>query len=657
MKQHFLPLILWLAVYPLLGCGGGTGVAAAPPSPGVTPSPEGVMICGLPIGLDRGQRGDTLPRYPGEAGDAVEFSEGGMAGHTVVRWDPRAGRLLYESARMGRGEPPEKWERQPSRDEWAGFWAAVDAAGVWNWKADYGQALHTDCVGWRLALRHDGKSMSSTGCSMGPDAGAYRQVVEALTRPRGDASAASEQALLEVKHLQQSKDWDDRIQTVRRLASLGARASGAVPALVDLLGAPPSYKRRAAPGREPIAVAREVRPLVNTARLMREAKDWDKAIALYDQVLARDPQHEQAALGRATAIETRDEHRQQAARGASGASPEGLAARESAHKQMVLTAAAVDALVAVGEPALPALIEALRDKNPQRARRTADVLGQMPSSASLSAPALARALRDPVVRIAAARALLRIAPQDDELYLPVLMRGVDDPDADNAVLSVAALAQIGTPAVLPALMHALHDNRTREIAMRGLSRMGPLAAAAVPEVLDSLVMTREASEEKAAEQALKAMGAAAVPGIVDVLRNDKEAWRRNVAVQALARLGPEASGAVPALIDTFRYGNTLSANATEALGQIGAAAVPALTAALKCDRLPPAPAPSFAAPWEPQTLYPETEYVRINAAIALAKTGGPAKAAAMPALREARSDASPRVREAAEFALRALERR
>lgn len=248
---------------------------------------------------------------------------------------------------------------------------------------------------------------------------------------------------------------------------------------------------------------------------------------------------------------------------------------------------------------------------------------------------------------------MRIAPQDSERYLPVLISGLDDPDADVARLSAAALAEIGTPAVLPALMHALSDNRTHGIAMTGLGRMGPLAVAAVPAFLESVRLDRPASERATAEQALKAMGAAtAVPAVVDVLRNDKEGWKRNVAVQALGRLGPVASAAVPALIDTFRYGGALAANAAEVVSRIGAPAVPALTAALKCDRL--APAPPISGPWR-ESEYSETEYVRINAAYTLSRVGGPAKAA-IPALREALSDASPRVRDAASGALRLLER-
>jgi HEAT repeat protein len=578
-----------------------------------------------------------------------------MAGHTRVRWDERAGRLVYESMDRSRRPSSEQWDRQPSPEEWARFWTAMDSIGVWGWKRDYGEVTeYTDCTGWYVRLRHGGKVMSSVGCGHDPEAGGLDRLIAELARLRGDASASDGLALDLARHLQQSTDWDDRIQTVRKLGSMRPVPIAAVPALVELLGAPPSSRHLAAPGSEPVAVARAVQPLMNLGDGMLEHGIWDKAIAFYDQVLARDPQSELAAGRRARAIESRDLRRQQAAQGGRGPSPSFVAAYETRRNEAVLTAAAEDALVAIGEPAVPPLIEALKDKNRNRACRAAKVLAQIPAAASTSAPALARVLRDPAVRNAAARALMRIAPQDSERYLPVLISGVDDPDADVARVSAAALAEIGTPAVLPALMHALADNRTHGIAMTGLGRMGPLAVAAVPAFLESLRLDMPASESATAEQALKAMGAATVvPVVVDVLRNDKEGWKRDLAVQALARLGPAASGAVPALIETFRYGGSLAGNAAEAVRQIGAPAVPALTAALTCDRLPPAPPMSQT--WYRETAYHETEYVRIYAAYALSLVGGHAKAA-IPALREALSDASPKVREAAAGALRVLER-
>jgi HEAT repeat protein len=178
-------------------------------------------------------------------------------------------------------------------------------------------------------------------------------------------------------------------------------------------------------------------------------------------------------------------------------------------------------------------------------------------------------------------------------------------------MSAAALAEIGTPAVLPALMHALADNRTHAIAMTGLGRMGPLAVAAVPALLESLRDLR-ASERATAAQVLREMGAATVvPAVTDVLRDHRDGGMREVAVRTLGALGPAASAAVPVLIDTFRYGDggfPLAIEAAEALGRIGAPAVPALTAALKCDRL--APAAPMSAIQSRGPVYPETENVR-----------------------------------------------
>jgi HEAT repeat protein len=343
----------------------------------------------------------------------------------------------------------------------------------------------------------------------------------------------------------------------------------------------------AAPGREPIAVARAVQPLLSQAHALRDGKAWDKAIALYDQALARDPQSEMAARGRASAIEVRG------LQGAPAAQAAFVARHEAVRNQAILTAAIEDALVAIGEPAVPALVEALEDEGPYRARRAAGVLGRMPAAAPLSAPALVRALRDPAARNAAARALMRVAPHESERYVPVLISGVDDPDADVARICTVALVEIGTPQVLPGLIRALSDNRTYDRAVTGLSGLGPRA----------------------------------VP-------------------------------AIPALVDALRYGDhplPLAKKAAEALGRIGAPAVPALEAALKVDRLGAAvPAPAIDN--RGAVVYPEAENTRMGAAYALSRMGGLARPA-IPVLRDvAFQDPAHRVRQAAERAMTEIER-
>jgi HEAT repeat protein len=386
---------------------------------------------------------------------------------------------------------------------------------------------------------------------------------------------------------------------------------------------------------------------------------WDQAIALYDQVLARDPQNERAARGRANAIGARELRRQRAARGGRDPSPAPQARPEDvARQQAELADAAEGALAHIGEPAVAMLVQALQDGNPHRRRRAANALGGIGVRAESAVPALNVALQDPAVREAAARALVRIAPHSAEKYLPVLGAGIDDRDADAARRSVAALSQLRTPDAVPALIQALDDDRTRDTALFGLRGMGPRAAAAVPALVQVLQDPREA-HRGAAAQALGEIGmaaAAAIPALTDVVGKDPNGGVREAAARALGAMGPASSAAVPVLIDNLRYGDggyRVATGAVIALKQIGLPAVPALTAALKCNRLPPA-APMARTGYQ-GAVYPETENVRVYAAHALSGIGREASAA-IPALRESLQDPSPRVREAAAGALREIER-
>jgi len=596
----------------------------------------------------------VAPIGQGPATDALQFSIGGMVGDTEVRWDPVASRLFYQSHR--RGETSERWDRQPSRDEWARFWTVMDAAGVWDWKTDYGTALHTDCVQWSLLLRHGNKSVTSQGCSLGPDDAAFQQVTEAVTGLRGDASAAAGQALDFAKSLEDTSSWETRMETVGKLAAMGPGASPAAPALIGLLGAPP-FPWAAAPGPEPVAVARAVAPLLAQAERTGGPGRWDEAVGLFDQVLARDPQNEQAARGRATAVGVRELIRQRAATGRDPRPSPPLTPEARAGQEVKLAEAAQAALGRIGPSAVPALVRALADANPHRRRRAARALEEIGPDASSAVPALTAALEDRTLRVAAARALVRIDPANAARQLPVLITGLSDPDRDVALLSVEALAELRTPAAVPALIHALDDNRTHELAVEGLRRLGPRAAAAVPALVQTLQDGREAERIRAAF-ALGEMGVAAIeamPALIERLSDDRGSVRA-AAARALGAMGPAASAAIPRLIDTLRYGDggyDVGSSAGIALSQIGPAALPAVIAALKCERLPPA------APMSPSgylgPVYPETENVRVLAARTLLGMRRFAKDA-IPALRESLRDPSPRVREAAARALKEIDR-
>jgi HEAT repeat protein len=82
-------------------------------------------------------------------------------------------------------------------------------------------------------------------------------------------------------------------------------------------------------------------------------------------------------------------------------------------------------IVSFGEPAVPQLVEALRDRNPTTRGTAAWLLGFLADPRA--APALLEASRDPsqLVRYEAATSLLRIG---DDRGFPVLISGLEDPD-------------------------------------------------------------------------------------------------------------------------------------------------------------------------------------------------------------------------------------
>jgi HEAT repeat protein len=148
----------------------------------------------------------------------------------------------------------------------------------------------------------------------------------------------------------------------------------------------------------------------------------------------------------------------------------------------------------------------------------------------------------------------------------------------------------------------------------------------------------------------------AIPALVNTLNNDLNLGVRLCAAEALGAMGPAASAAVPALINSLRYGNAgYSGGASTGLAHIGLPAVPALIAALKCNYLGPRTPMSETAYQGP--VYPEIENVRVGAAAAFLGMDRLAARAAIPALTEALRDEHPRVRDTAARALKEIQRR
>jgi HEAT repeat protein len=169
--------------------------------------------------------------------------------------------------------------------------------------------------------------------------------------------------------------------------------------------------------------------------------------------------------------------------------------------------AAIDYLATVGKPAVPALITALQDTDPQ-------------------------------VRASALLIIAKIGPNAAQA-IPALMRAIDDKDATVRSHAVQAIAKMGKQAYVPYIVVGLDSKNQQERygAAHILRAMGKDAASAVPALMKKL--------------------------------EDKDAWMRVNVISALGSIGKAATPAVPALVTHLRdTDQTVRHSAAYALGDI-----------------------------------------------------------------------------------------
>jgi HEAT repeat protein len=115
-------------------------------------------------------------------------------------------------------------------------------------------------------------------------------------------------------------------------------------------------------------------------------------------------------------------------------------------------------LIRLGEPAVPGLIEMLKDPDPRVRGLAASTFWGMGGKARSAVPALAEALSDPdpAFRTQIAMALENMGP-DAKDAVPALIKALSDPDRGVRQASVKALGRIGpgARAAVPALSRAL----------------------------------------------------------------------------------------------------------------------------------------------------------------------------------------------------------
>jgi HEAT repeat protein len=240
----------------------------------------------------------------------------------------------------------------------------------------------------------------------------------------------------------------------------------------------------------------------------------------------------------------------------------------------------------------------------------------------------------------AARAIAELEPTADVIR-PVMQKLIAGADAETADRIFSALASLGAR-IVPLAIDALKDPSAlrRERAMKVLSKIGPDAAPAVPE----LTAIAQGSDAKLKVEALFTIGAigpaagAAVPAVVSALGGSDPQMQQTAAFAA-GKIGPAAKDAVPALKKlTTSNDELVKMTAVWALLQIGP----------RTDDLVKMALPLLSA-----GLTSQQEMVRVDAAMSLGQLGK-AATPALPALEKSLQDSSGNVRSAAAAAIKSI---
>jgi HEAT repeat protein len=132
------------------------------------------------------------------------------------------------------------------------------------------------------------------------------------------------------------------------------------------------------------------------------------------------------------------------------------------------------AIVRVGEPAVPALIEMLKSPEPAHRTTAASTLFGMGYKAREAAPALGEALADPEVdvRMGSAMALESIGP-DAAPAVPALVKALKDREGVVRQRAAIALGSIGPAAqgAVPALVEAARWDPVRPAADEAIKKI------------------------------------------------------------------------------------------------------------------------------------------------------------------------------------------
>jgi HEAT repeat protein len=210
--------------------------------------------------------------------------------------------------------------------------------------------------------------------------------------------------------------------------------------------------------------------------------------------------------------------------------------------------AALQTLARLGQHAVPALCEGLKNKKPTVRYWSAFTLGVIGPDAREAVPALAVALEDsePRVRLAVAGTLGEFGPDAREA-IPALVRCLRSSSRDLQVQAADALISIG-PAGVPALVDLLQDKNAlvRASAIYVLGQMGEGARDATPALAKAL-FDRELTNRSLAALSLGQIGPeakAAIQPLRDLLNSSDKPSIRVAAAMALTRIDSDEAKAI-----------------------------------------------------------------------------------------------------------------
>lgn len=383
------------------------------------------------------------------------------------------------------------------------------------------------------------------------------EVVEALAR----IGPAARQAVPELVEMLREKDPGMRVLVAWALVAIGVESKTVVPVLASVLD-----DRELARAKDGPALQAQAADLLEWLGPEAEAA----VPVLVRQMLGQDYPVGGAAL-------------QALVRIGDPALPELMRAlphaTESGQKRIVLV------LKAIGAKAVGPLLQTLDHPRPSVRATAAQALGELGRASQAAVPRLEEALRDPAlaVRLNAAEALLRADRGLNRPALQYLARALNDKDKALRLESLRILASLGPRigAAAPAFA-ALIGDPDKEVsnqASHALIGLGRGPAAAIPMVRQAL-SARGAAQRCTAIETLERLGGEAldVRLFMGALA-DPDAEVRKAAVRTLGSCGARAAESVPALIKLLAdTDEQVRLRAIEALGRIGPAARAALPA-------------------------------------------------------------------------------